>query len=362
MAEQNDGAERTEQATPQKRQRSREEGQVAMSTEVAIAMTMVLLAGLIVGVFPSLTQDLVGVFGTRLSFDATAVRSFSDTSGHLALRQVAVVCLRVVGPVAGAALVVGALVNVAQVGVHPNMSLVAPKWSRLDPSSWFKRMTSAELPMQLGKSVFKGLGILALALFALRAEPERLAELTQATIPGIALRLQHFAFVVVVRVAGALAVVAGIDVLWTRYQFEEKMKMSRQEVKDEMKQTEGSPELKGALRRRMRERVQGSLESQVKEATVVSVNPTHYAVALRYWEGKDPSPRVLAKGLDFKAQRIRAIAKKHNIPIVEDVPLTRALYASVTEGQVIPLELYQSVAKLLAIVYNMRRNSAGGHE
>jgi flagellar biosynthesis protein FlhB len=165
---------------------------------------------------------------------------------------------------------------------------------------------------------------------------------------------------VIARVSAALAVVAGVDILWTRYRFEERIKMSRQEIKDEMKETEGSPEVRARRKQAMRERLKGkSLESQVKDATVIAVNPTHYSVALRYWPGQDPAPVVLAKGVDHKAQKIREIARKHGIPIIENKPLTRLLYKVAKEGQVVPADLYQAVANLLAIVYRMRTNDGG---
>jgi flagellar biosynthetic protein FlhB len=148
-----------------------------------------------------------------------------------------------------------------------------------------------------------------------------------------------------------MLIVALLDIIWTRHQFEKKIRMTKQEVKDEMKDIEGNPILKSAMRQRARDRIRESLVKSVKEATVVVTNPTHYAVALKYARSSDAAPRVLAKGRDFKALRIREIAKANQIPIIEDKPVARALYASVKEGKLVPVSLYRAVARVLAIVY-----------
>lgn len=360
MADEGQGQERTERATPRRREKARKDGQVPMSQEVAVATSMLLLSGMVAWGFPTIAAQLVSLFRANLALDETTML-FSDVTAVNAIRRVQLGAFRVVAPVAFGAAAIGLAGTLAQVGVAFNPELVSLKWDRLDPSSWFKRMFSAELPVNVLKSLFKGLGVVLIAGFALRDEPERLFELAYAPVTGLAHQMGEFAFSVITRVSAALAVVAGIDVLWTRYRFEERIKMSRQEIKEEMKEAEGSPEAK-SRRRQFMQKLAGkpSLESQVKEATAISVNPTHYAVALRYWPGKDRDPRVVAKGVDHKAARIREIAKKHGIPIIENKPLTRALYKAVKEGQAVPEDMWQAVAQLLAIVYQMRGGATQG--
>lgn len=353
MSGEQDGGDRTEEATPRKRDEARKQGQVAMSSEVSVALTMVLLTGLIGWVFPSAGRDLVAAFRSLLVLDASDVARF-DLSSVNRIHELQSSVIRLVGPIAAASLALGVAANVAQVGIHINVENIGPKWDRLDPSGWFKRMAGVELPVTLGKALFKGLGIVAIATFALRDYPQALPSIALAPVGALPPRLADVAFDVLVRVAAALVVVAGIDVLWTRYRHEEKLKMSKDEVKRESKEAFGDPHVKAARKRRMAELTQKSLENAVKEATVVTVNPTHYSVALRYWEGRDAQPLVIAKGVDFKAKRIRALAEKHGVPVIQDIPLTRALYKATREGDAIPLELFQAVAKLLALVYRAR--------
>lgn len=166
--------------------------------------------------------------------------------------------------------------------------------------------------------------------------------------------LQGVALDVAYRVFAALFILAMLDVLWTRHRHEQRLMMSRQEVKDELKDSEGNPQVRGAIRRKMNETSRKKLKESMSQATVVTTNPTHFAVALRYWRGEDVSPIVVAKGADFRAERIRQQASELGVPIIEDPPLTRSLYGLVPEGHQVPVDLYRAVAKLLAIVYRRR--------
>ena len=212
-------------------------------------------------------------------------------------------------------------------------------------------MFSIEIVVELAKSSFKAFGIGLIAVFSLADELPALWRLVETPMAEIGHTLQNMAYLVFVRVAAAMMIVALLDILWTRHQFEKKIRMTKQEVKDEMKDIEGNPILKSAMRQRARDRIRENLVNSVKQATVVVTNPTHYAVALKYARSADPAPRVLVKGREFKALRIREIAKANNIPVIEDKPVARALYASVQEGKLVPVSLYRAVARVLAIVY-----------
>lgn len=356
MADEQDGAERTEEATPQKRERARKEGQVAVSQEAGVAATMLVLTAVVLWILPSRVDHALALFHRGLRLEG--FEELSSVTAAVVLSQAGRSVLGLVGPVALLALFAGTFVSVVQVGFHLNPEALGPKWERLDPSKWFGKLTSVELPVTVAKSLFKGLGIVAIALLSLEDEPSRLWRLAFATPAELGGHLSELAFGVASRVAAALVLLALFDVAWTRYRFEEKLKMSKQELKDEAKQTDGNPHVKGAMRRKMREMSQKGLAERLKEATVVAVNPTHYAVALRYWQAKDAAPVVIAKGVDHRAARIRELAEKYQIPIIEDPPTARALYAAAREGKPVPAELYKAVARLLAIVY--RRRGAEG--
>ena len=299
---------------------------------------------------PAFFGQVLEAFTTHLRFDA--VHQLSKDDAVTVIRETLRQLFLMIAPPLFAAMIVGLVVNVAQVGLRIDADLLTFKPERLDPMNWLKKLGSIDTPVSVLKALFKGLGVVSIALYALREQPERLWRLSFATTAHVARAMQEQAFTVVIRVAAALGVLALLDLAWSRYRHEEKLKMSRQEIKDEHKQTEGDPQVKAAMRRRAQERK--PLREQVKDATVIATNPTHYAVALRYWQSEDPSPRVLAKGVDFKAAKIRELAKEYNIPIIEDRPLARALYAIVKEGETVPVELFQGVARLLAIVYRQR--------
>jgi flagellar biosynthetic protein FlhB len=351
MAEQQ-GAEKTEQPTPQRREKARREGQVALSQEVGIAGSLLVFTATLMLMVPWLGSVAVQRF--RLGFAAPWSTALTVPEAQNALVRLGTSVLSIVGPVAAATVLVSVGLGVAQVGFRPNFSLVAPKASRLDPRNWLKRVFSADLAVNLGKNLLKGMGVIALAVYALRFQPETLDRLMVGPPAVLGLRMQSIALAVAGRVTAALVVVALLDLLWTRYRHEQRLMMTKQEVKDDQKETEGNPQVKAALRKRAAQRARFRLADEVKTATVVATNPTHFAVALRYRRDVDATPVVVAKGVDHRAARIREIASQHGIPVLEDKPLARALHAVVKEGQAVPIDLFRPVARLLAIVYQRR--------
>jgi flagellar biosynthesis protein FlhB len=357
MAGEESGAERTEDATPQKREKAREQGQVAQSQEVGVAVTMLVLSISLSMLVPWLGQHALDGFKAALVFPRDG--AFDLPAAVTLLRAAGLGALTLVLPVAGLALMMGFAAQIAQVGFHLNFDLLSVDLERLDPSRWFGKIASAELPIGLLKSLLKGAGLVALAGVALSDEPAQLWRTAFGNGRQFADHLMHIAQAVTGKLTLAMVAMAALDYGWARYRHEEQLKMSKQELRDEAKESDGNPHVKGAMRRRMREASKRkSLVEQVKEASVIAVNPTHYAVALRYWQKTDASPKVVAKGVDHRALKIREIAEAHGIPVIEDIPLARALHAMVKEGESIPPDMYRSVAKLLAIVYRRRSPSA----
>jgi flagellar biosynthesis protein FlhB len=330
-------------------------GQVARSHEVVSAFAMFVFLAAITWWFTHIVPGVVSYMQSSFSFQGW--QALEEGAALDALRGLMIEVLEVALPVAALAAVAGLLANVAQVGLVNHWALVGLRWDRMNPLAYFKRLASLELPVGLLKSIAKGLIVIAIAAYGLRDEPAELWRLAFGSIGALGDHMRQIALTVATRVAIAMAVVALADYLWIRYRHEEQLKMSRQELKDEFKEAEGNPQIKAHMRRRARERLKELLVDSVKSATVVAMNPTHYAVALRYQREKDPTPRVVAKGRGYKALRIRDIALANDIPVVQDKPLARVLYAAVKVGQTIPLDLYRSVARLLAIVYRQKNTT-----
>lgn len=355
MAGDDSAAERTEDATPKRREKARKDGESARSQEVNVALGMLVVSGVILWWFSFILPGLVEF--SRSMFKMERWGDLSTTAAPNILGVIGWQVFRIAIPIGSMVALMAIIASLLQVGVQFNLELAQPKPNRLNPMNWLKRTFSIEIVVELAKSTFKAFGIGLIAILSLSDELPNLAKLVEAPMIEIGRTLQDMAYIVFIRVTAAMLIVAMLDILWTRFQFEKKIRMTKQEIKDEMKDSEGNPLLKSAMRQRARERVKENLVSSVREATVVVTNPTHYAVALKYERNADSAPRVLVKGRDFKALRIREIAKAHGIPTVEDKPVARALFASVKEGKTVPVELYRAVARVLAIVFRQQERT-----
>ncbi|MBR56510.1 MAG: hypothetical protein CMH54_00470 [Myxococcales bacterium] len=342
-------AERTEEPTPRRRQKARDEGQVAKSSEVVSALIMGLVTVVIFYWMAYITPGLVDF--TQSAFRLENWREIEHAGAPAIVRSVGAEIARIVIPVALVTGIISLLANLAQVGLSVNWELCNFKWDRLNPLNWFKKMFSLELPVELTKALFKGLGVITIAILGLLDEPYYLGKLMFSSLPQLGEHMRDLAAGVFFRVTLAMVALAIIDYLWTRMRHEQKIRMTRQEIRDEMKEMEGDPYQRAAQRRRGREMVQEALASNVRGATVVVRNPTHFAVALRYERQVDESPKVVAKGRGYKALRIIALAQEADIPVIEDRPLARTLYRSVKVGKTVPVELYRAVARLFAALY-----------
>lgn len=349
MAE-SDETERTEEATPERRRRAREDGQFARSKDigpVAASVAVLLLVGSSAGQF---VQKLHGFCLLCFQEPLTLVRGDIGFVAREALVVLTMGCV----PVAIAAAIAGTAVGFIEAGFQPNFELVEPKFERLDPIGKLKQMLSPKAGLTSVALSLLRVGVVgAVAETVLEKEFVSLTRLSRAPIGAATWEIAT----VVMRVAGwstaALGVIAAIDygVSWFRH--EQSIKMSRQELKDEHQQQEGSPQIRARQRARARELLKRGLRKGVKEATVIVTNPTHVAVALRY-RSHEGAPLVTTKGYDEIAQQIKKLAREEGIPIIENVALARALAARVRIGRVIPLDLYVAVAELLAMVYRLK--------
>jgi flagellar biosynthesis protein FlhB len=352
--------ERTEKATPKKLSEARKKGQVARSMDLNGAV--ILMAGLVAlsGFGPVMLRRLEEA--TVAVLDLVKTPQVVDRRGlGWLFASVGEHVLLAVLPIVAVCALAAVLVNVLQVGFRPSLTALKPDPKRLNPVSGFKHLFGVNSLVETVKSLAKvGLvgAIVALAVFP---KLQELSALVGTPAADMVPQLGHAVLSVTQRAAAAYLLIALADMIWQRYRFAKNLRMDKQEVKDEHKQTELPAEIRGAQRRRAMELARARMMDAVPTADVVVVNPTHFSVALRYDSSK-PAPVVVAKGLDHVALRIREIAREHGVAVVPDPPLARTLHASVELNQMIPEELFAAVAQLLAYVYRVagaRRALAG---
>jgi flagellar biosynthesis protein FlhB len=348
MAEQD---QKTEQATPRRREKMHEEGQVIRSADVGAAAVLVGSCIALSMSFDMLARGLAG-FARRTFRLVDAGQPFAALHAQLeALTPLAL-------PLIAAALA-AAIAGIAQARVF-SLSLLAFKLERLDPlKNLGQLMPSKQSLMELLKQVVK---LLAIGLIGYRVIADALpnfSTLSAAAPLDAAASVAKVAGKLVLRVGGAFVVAAGVDYWLARRKYLEDAMMSREEVRDEGKEQEGRPEVRQRMRRRMKEMAKGRASADVSKASVLVVNPTHYAVALRYEPEQDFAPIVLAKGVDELALSMRATARHAGVPIVEQRPLARALYSDGKIGRTIPIDTYRAVAEVIAYVMQLKARDAG---
>lgn len=347
--------EKTEEATPRKLNKAREEGQVAMSTEVNTAVLLVAGFAALAVLGPGLYQAFAAAMRFALS-DALHFELDDANTMHLLIAQQAPVMMATAGILA-LAFLVAIIVTSSQVGLKFTLKPLMPKASRISPLSGFKRLFGMRGLMRTTINVFKLVAIVSVAWVLLWFDVLPLLKHSLDIE-----QLFHAGAWALFRLAMALALVLGLiatlDFLYQKWQFQKDQKMSKQEVKDEMKQSEGDPLVKGRIRQIQRQMAQQRMMQEVPKADVVITNPTHVAVALRYDRHEMDAPVVVAKGYDLVAQRIKAIASEHDIIQVENVPLARALAKEVEVGQFVPPEFFQAVAEVLGHVYRLQGKRA----
>ena len=344
--------ERTEQPTAKRLEKAREQGQVPRSTDLGAAAVLLVAAGAL--------KLLGGWCGTQLhtimraGLSIPRERALDEQAALGALASTAAHALTACAPFFGLTVLAALAAPLALGGRGFHPQALVPDFSRLSPGAGFARMFSVNGAVELAKAFAKFL-LLALvaavvlwrqsgAILSLSAEPVPVAIAHAASITGVAL----------LALAATLALIAAVDVPWQLYRYTQQLRMTREQVREEMKESEGSPEVKGRIRKIMAERARRRMMKEVPKANVVVVNPTHYAVALRYDEATMRAPVVVAKGRDLIAARIREIATEHRVPIFEAPPLARALHRFVDIGMEIPASLYVAVAQVLTYLAQVR--------
>lgn len=355
FAQDGEGGEKTEPATEKKLKDAREEGKVAKSKELTAAFDLIVLF-LVLKIFISFVGgNLIGLFSTVYKkmpdFLKESQEQISSVSVTHYLNNVILQFLLTVLPFFAFGVVITILVSIIQVGFKISTKPMAPKLSKFNPINGFKRILSKDSIFELLKSVLKVGIIMYVAYSSVKSHQNDIFILYELPLKQAIVLIGDIIINTGLKISIVYMIVGIADFAYNKHKFNNDMKMTKQEVKDEFKNTEGDPAIKGQQRKRMQEASQRRMMQDVPKADVVITNPTHFAVAVKYDAQKNDAPVVVAKGQDYVAQKIKDIARDNNIHIVENKPLARMLFHNVDLGAEIPPELYRSVAEILAMIY-----------
>jgi flagellar biosynthetic protein FlhB len=352
MAEQNDD-DKTEEPTPRKLEQARERGDIVYSSEVGAALSLAAVTGVVAFMSGPIVADMARSFIGFLAMPdqyAAEPGSLRAIAASVGVRLMAVFAL--VALALGAAGIAARYVQDRPTFTGERLS---PKLEKLNPVQGFKRVFGKSAVSAFLKSLAKLAVVAAVMGWVLWPNDAELENVSLLDPSALLPFIKDRAVAMLLALASAAAVIAAIDYVATRQSYMQRMRMSRREIKEELRQSDGDPMVKAKLRQIRTERSRRRMLQNVPNASVVITNPTHYAVALRYEQGETPAPICLAKGVDAVAQRIRAAAEEHNVPIVEDPPLARALFAAADLDQPIPKEHYEAVAKVIGFVMRLAR-------
>jgi len=357
MAEGPEDDEKTEAPTAKRRQDALEKGDVLQSRELGVALVMIVGAGWLAVAGPWVMEAFERMLSSALSFDARAIEIFDPSTALLSMiatlaLPVGLLFLLTFAAAIAAPAVLGSL------GFR--WSAVAFKGQKLNPLAGMRRIFGMQGLIELGKSMLKVVALGAVGYWLLRGQIASITTLGRGDLRAALGDLGSTFVLAVLIMTLALALVAGVDVPAQIFQRTKRLRMSKQEIKDENKQTEGSPELKAAIRQRQMQTAMSSARKAVSEATVILTNPTHFAVALRYRPGYDAAPVVLARGRGATADAIRELAGELAVPMLRYPQLARAIYYTSRSGQLIREDLFIAVAAILAFVFNLDRAMAEG--
>lgn len=354
FAKEGPGGEKTEDATSKRKSDIRNEGNVAKSTEVTTAATLLALFLCLRFAMGFIGGQMVSVFSAFYNMIPEITKyGLGNNEFALLLTKGILQLVITILPFLLVGFLVAFFSNYLQFSFKVTTKPLQPKFSKLNPVNGVKRLFSLRTLMELLKSVVKVAVISYLVYGVFMDHAKDLFLLYDLTIQESIMLMYDIVLELGTKICIFFIVLAAIDLKFQRWKFKEDNKMTKQEVKDEFKNQEGDPKIKGQQRQRMMQAAQRRMMSAIPEADVVITNPTHFAVALSYESGQGQAPVVVAKGADFLASRIKDIAREHHVDIVENKPLARMLYYNVELGAEIPPELYQAVAEVLAYVYQL---------
>jgi flagellar biosynthesis protein FlhB len=353
MSEQASAQERTEEATPRKRQQARKKGTVAQSRDLTSAVVMIALLGVLPGVLGNLGASLIQSVNRGLREIPQDAHPSSLSNFFWELVGGPIVAFI---PLVGILMAAGVATNFAQVGFVLSAETLTPNLNKLNPVQGLKRLFSARSFVEGGKATFKFVVFGYLAWITIQAHWDELLSLAWTQTPTALSTVGDLLYQILMKISIAWIILAVADYIFQRKQTEKQLRMTKQELKQEMKEMEQSPELRMAMAQRRRKMSKGRMMDAVKSADVVITNPTHFSIAIKYEAGKMYAPQVVAKGQDLIALRMREVAKENRVPIVPNPPLARQLYKKCEVGDFVPRDLFQAVAEVLAYVYRTIKN------
>lgn len=348
-------ADKTEEPTSKRLQDARKEGQVAKSQEL-ISGAMLFILFIAIKLFGGyIANSFIKVFYRNYGYISTyAVET--PQIGHMSsmFGRAMLDILLMTLPIFALGFLVAFLLNVFQVKWKVTTKPLQPKLNRLDPVKGFKKIISLDKVFELIKSVAKIAVIFIVAYTTITAEMDNLKILYDLDLVAAVLYISDFVINMGIKISAVYLIIGFADFIYQKLKFKKDMRMSKQEVKDEYKQQEGDPQVKGKIKSKMRETSMRRMMQKMPDADVVITNPTHFACAIQYDKEKASAPVLIAKGADHLAQKLKDVAKEHDVPIVENKPLARMLYYNVEIDAEIPQELYQMTAEVLAYVYQLK--------
>lgn len=351
---QSEGQEKTEQPTGKKLSEARDKGQVAKSIE--INSLAVFGSGLIM---IYLCKDSIGKKFYEFSVDAFSSLANFDINKTILqayFLKWALFFFSIVAPILFTILAAGLISNIGQFGFKFSIKVMKPSFGKFNPINGFKNSFFSTRPwIEVGKSVIKFFIVCLFTYYIISDLIQKTTLMIELSVEETLSFMLDSAFTLIWKIVLLFVVLAMADFIFQKFKFKKEMMMTKQEVKEEYKQTEGDPHIKSRIRKQMLKMAHKRMMKDVPKADVIITNPTHYAIAIKYEMQKDSAPRVLAKGIDELAQRIKKIAAENNVPLYEDRALARALYKTTEVGDQIPTKLFKAVAQILAYIYQMKK-------
>jgi len=344
--------EKTEKATPKKKQDSRKKGQVAKSQDINTAITLLAVFMVLMVTGSAMLDAFLRLI--RHSFRTYMLMPVTEESVLLLLTEVIIEIAKILAPILGVALLSAVASNFLQIGFLFSTESIQFKLDKIDPIKGFKRIFSLRAIVELLKSILKISFVGLVTFWVIWGRMDEIMTLSQKTVAASMATLGDITVRVGMYASVALLFLSLLDYLYQKYDFEKNIRMSKQDIKDEYKNIEGDPLIKSKIKQKQREMAMQRMMQEIPNADVVITNPTHFAIVLKYDEQKSDAPYVVAKGVDFVAQKIKLVAKENNIVMMENRPLARSLYDQAEIGQAIPEEFFKAVAEILAFVYKTK--------
>ncbi len=346
-----DTQEKTEEPTQKRREEAREEGQVANSQDLNSAFTLLISFLVLFFILSNMIREFMDLKARNFSVDIHM--DFTIANIHTLFIEIGIISLRMLAPLMIAVAVIGVLVGVFQVGFLLTPKVIVPEISKLNPIEGAKNIFSKKTIVEFLKSLSKIGIIVYISYITIRDSFIDLGLLINMELGHAVELISGIAMNLVIRITLIIVLLGILDLFYQRWQHNEDLKMSKQEVKEERKQMEGDPQIKSQRKQKQREMAMSRMMQEVPDASVVITNPTHLAIALKFEMDSMEVPLVIAKGKDEVAQRIKEVARENEIAVIEDKPLARTLYKATDIGEEIPADLYQAVAEILAYVYQL---------